>query len=203
MTKIKICGCQTPADIQHAAACDVDFVGMVLVPGTIRFVPPNQRPDLVKTARDCNVTLVAVLRNNPKPSTADESRSWYPGDMVQWHGQEDTSWSHVETRPSIRAVAGRHGLLEHANFPCSHVLVDHQNPGSGQPFDWPSLHEVPRPERWLLAGGLNAGNVAEAIRMLQPWGVDVSSGVESAPGVKCADRMMSFADAVRAADASS
>ena len=79
MTKIKICGCQTPADIQHAAACDVDYVGMVLVPGTIRFVPPNQRPDLVKTARDCNVTLVAVLRNNPKPSTSDESRSWYPG----------------------------------------------------------------------------------------------------------------------------
>ena len=200
MTKIKICGCRTPADIQHAAEAGADFVGMVVAENTKRYVPTRDRSSLVAAARDFDIPLVCVLRDNPKPQDQSEADYWYPGDMVQWHGHEDESWSLIDCRPSIRAVTGAKGLLEHAGFPCRHFLLDHDQPGSGHPFDWGSLERCSLPEDWFLAGGLNAGNVENAIRTLKPWAVDVSSGVESSPGVKCREKIQEFVDAVRRAD---
>ena len=200
MTKIKICGCRTPADIQHAAEAGADFVGMVVAENTRRYVPTEDRLSLLAAARDFEVPLVCVLRDNPKPKDQSEAEHWYPGDMVQWHGHEDESWSLVDSRPSIRAVSGPKGLLEYAGFPCRHFLLDHEQPGSGHAFDWSSLEGSSLPEEWFLAGGLNAGNVEDAIRTLKPWAVDVSSGVESAPGVKCRENIQAFVDAVRRAD---
>ena len=200
MTKIKICGCRTPADIQHAAEAGADFVGMVVAENTKRYVPPRDRSSLVAAARDFDIPLVCVLRDNPKPKSQSEAENWYPGDMVQWHGHEDESWSLVDSRPSIRAVSGPKGLLEYGGFPCRHFLLDHEQPGSGHAFDWSSLESSSLPEEWFLAGGLNAGNVEDAIRTLKPWAVDVSSGVESSPGVKCRENIQAFVDAVRRAD---
>ena len=200
MTKIKICGCRTPADIQHAAEAGADFVGMVVAENTKRYVPPRDRSSLVAAAREFDIPLVCVLRDNPKPQDKSEAERWYPGDMVQWHGHEDESWPLIDPRPSIRAVSGAKGLLEHAGFPCRHFLLDHDQPGSGHPFDWGSLEGSILPEEWFLAGGLNAGNVENAIRALKPWAVDVSSGVESSPGVKCREKIQEFVDAVRRAD---
>ena len=200
MTKIKICGCRTPADIQHAAEAGADFVGMVVAENTKRYVPTEDRPSLVAAAREFDIPLVCVLRDNPKPQDKSEAERWYPGDMVQWHGHEDESWPLIDPRPSIRAVCGAKGLLEHAGFPCRHFLLDHDQPGSGHPFDWGSLEGSSLPEEWFLAGGLNAGNVENAILTLKPWAVDVSSGVESSPGVKCREKIQSFVDAVRRAD---
>ena len=85
-------------------------------------------------------------------------------------------------------------------FPCRHFLLDHDQPGSGHAFDWGSLNASSLPEEWFLAGGLNAGNVENAIRTLKPWAVDVSSEVESSPGVKCREKIQEFVDAVRRAD---
>ena len=200
MTKIKICGCRTPADIQYAAEAGANFVGMVVAVNTTRYVPPEDRPSLVEAASHFQIPLVCVLRNNSKPKDQTEAENWYPGDMVQWHGQEDSSWSLVDSRPSIRAVSGAKGLIHHAGFPCLHVLLDHDQPGSGQTFDWGSLKGVDLPEEWFLAGGLNSGNVGEAIRTLKPWAVDASSGVESSPGVKCREKIQAFVAAVRRAD---
>ena len=200
MTKIKICGCRTPADIQYAAEAGADFVGMIVAKRTKRYVPTEDRPSLVSAARDFDIPLVCVLRDNPKPKGQSEAENWYPGDMVQWHGHEDESWSLVDSRPSIRAVSGAKGLLEHPEFPCRHFLLDHDQPGSGHAFDWGSLEGSSLPEEWFLAGGLNAGNVENAIRTLKPWAVDVSSGVESLPGVKCREKIQAFVDAVRRAD---
>ena len=87
MTKIKICGCRTPADIQHAAEAGADFVGMVVAENTKRYVPTEDRSPLVEAARDFDIPLVCVLRDNPKPKDQSEAEHWYPGDMVQWHGQ--------------------------------------------------------------------------------------------------------------------
>ena len=167
---------------------------------TKRYVPTEDRPSLVAAARDFDIPLVCVLRDNPKPKDKSEAERWYPGDMVQWHGHEDESWPLIDSRPSIRAVSGAKGLLEHAEFPCRHFLLDHDQPGSGHPFDWGSLEGSSLPEEWFLAGGLNAGNVENAIRTLKPWAVDVSSGVESSPGVKCREKIQSFVDAVRRVD---
>ena len=200
MTKIKICGCRSPADIQHAAEAGADFVGMVVAEKTKRYVPPRDRSSLVAAAREFDIPLVCVLRDNPKPQDKSEAERWYPGDMVQWHGHEDEGWPLIDPRPSIRAVSGAKGLLEHAGFPCQHFLLDHDQPGSGHPFDWGSLEGSSLPEEWFLAGGLNAGNVENAIRTLKPWAVDVSSGVESSPGVKCRVKIQAFVDEVRRVD---
>ena len=200
MTKIKICGCRNPEDIQYAAEAGADFVGMVVAPNSTRFVPAEDRPSLVQAATRFDIPLVCVLRNNPKPRDQIEAEDWYPGDMVQWHGQEDSSWSLTDSRPSIRAVGGAKGLVEHAGFPCRHFLLDHDQPGSGQPFDWSSLQDISLPKEWILAGGLNAVNVEVAVRTLKPWAVDVSSGVESSPGVKSLEKIQAFVTAVKRAD---
>ena len=203
MTKVKICGCRTPSDIQHASEAGADFVGMVVAPNTTRFVPAEDRLSLVAAARESGIPLVCVLRNNQKPSGPMEAQDWYPGDMVQWHGQEGPDWASIDPRPSIRAVSGVNGLIENANFPCQHFLLDHDQPGSGQPFDWNSLQQTKLPKEWILAGGLHPLNVDQAVRRLRPWAVDVSSGVESSPGAKCADKIRAFVDAVRQADCQS
>ena len=200
MTKIKICGCRTPEDIKHAAEAGADFVGMVLAPNTTRFVPVGDRPALVETAQHLGIPLVCVLRDNPMPEGPDEAKDLYPGDWVQWHGQEGSEWSVVDRRPAIRAVAGATGLREHEQFPCQHFLLDHDQPGSGKPFDWSSLQNVQLPPKWFLAGGLTADNVVRAVRSLRPWAVDVSSGVESSPGVKCKEKIQDFISAVQQAD---
>ncbi|MCH2151538.1 MAG: hypothetical protein MK075_07875, partial [Phycisphaerales bacterium] len=96
MTKVKICGCRTPEDIKHAAEAGADFVGMVLAPNTTRFVPVGDRSALVKTAQHFGIPLVCVLRDNPMPAGPDEAKDWYPGDWVQWHGQEGSEWSAVD-----------------------------------------------------------------------------------------------------------
>ena len=100
MTKIKICGCRTPADIQHAAEAGSDFVGMVVAENTKRYVPTEDRSSLVVAAREFDIPLVCVLRDNPKPQDQSEAERWYPGDMVQWHGHEDESWPLIDPRPS-------------------------------------------------------------------------------------------------------
>lgn len=200
MTKVKICGCRTPEDIQHAVEAGADLVGMVLAPNTTRFVPVEARLPLVEAAGHFGVPLVCVLRNNPIPSGPAEARDWYPGDWVQWHGQEGPEWPSVDHRPSIRAVAGASGFREQSEFRCNHFLVDHDQPGSGRIFDWSSLQNVQMPKGWFLAGGLTAENVGRAVRTLQPWAVDVSSGVESSPGVKCKQKIQDFIAAVRRAD---
>ncbi len=197
MTKVKICGCRSAADIEAAAAAGADFAGMVLAPQSVRFVPPESRSRIVEAARSCNITLVCVLRNNPKPVDPAEAERWYPGDMVQWHGDEGSEWASLDQRPAIRAVSGADGLRKHGKFPCRHLLVDHPEPGSGQTWDWAALQPDAPEGDWFLAGGLDAENVGDAIRALNPWAVDVSTGVEASPGEKCPQKIREFAEAVR------
>ena len=200
MTKIKICGCRTSADVEAAAAAGADFAGMVLAPNTIRFVPPENRPAIVAAARASNITLVCVLRNNPKPADPVEAERWYPGDMVQWHGNEQAEWARLDPRPAIRAVSGADGFARHAHFPCRHFLIDHRDPGSGQAWDWDSLRSIALPGDWFLAGGLHPDNVRAAIDAVAPWAVDVSTGVEATRGQKCPKKIQDFVQAVRQSD---
>src|SRR5262249_3723647 len=124
---------------------------------------------------------------------------------AQLHGREplsDVRWIRRRVAFVIQGfAAGDPALAAAANGPVDIVLVDSEEPGSGTVFDWALADAVPAGVRLLLAGGLHQGNVAQAIRRVRPWGVDVASGVETIPGsgYKDARKMRSFINAARAA----
>ncbi len=129
-------------------------------------------------------------------------------DLLQFHGSEDDAFCAGFHAPFLKAIAMGGGTddaaARAAGFPSAYgyLLDGHahgEQGGSGQRFDWKRVPRMDKPV--LLAGGLAGENVATAIRTARPWGVDVSSGIESAPGVKNADRMRLFLDEARRADA--
>jgi phosphoribosylanthranilate isomerase len=123
---------------------------------------------------------------------------------VQLHGDEPPQYCEQVTRPVIRAVrlGARAEMPAVASVPAScTLLLDAYHPtergGTGQRADWDRAAKIAATRRTILAGGLHAGNIAEAVRRVAPWGIDVSSGVESAPGVKDAALMRAFFAALR------
>jgi phosphoribosylanthranilate isomerase len=152
------------------------------------------------------VSTVALFMDEDAAFVEDVIAEVQP-DLLQFHGAERDDWCAQFGRPYLKAVAmgaGSDALARLRAFPgASGLLLDGHGlgepGGSGKAFDW-SL--VPRElgQPLILAGGLHAGNVAEAIRIARPWGVDVSSGIEAEPGVKDRDRLAAFIRAVREAD---
>ncbi|MFM8811967.1 MAG: phosphoribosylanthranilate isomerase, partial [Actinomycetota bacterium] len=124
---------------------------------------------------------------------------------VQLHGNEPLEAVRLvtqEVRFAIKAVvAGSDAARRADEFGTDAVLVDNARPGSGEAFDWSLLDELPKGLRVMLSGGLSPDNVRGAILSTQPWGVDVSSGVERSPGVKDAVKMRQFITAARDAQA--
>ncbi|MEL7209039.1 MAG: phosphoribosylanthranilate isomerase, partial [Actinomycetota bacterium] len=122
---------------------------------------------------------------------------------VQLHGREtpeDTRWLAGRVPVVIKAFAAADPALARAGEYGAHrLLIDSPEPGSGKTFDWSELYRAPVDRPFLLAGGLNAGNVAEAIRTVRPWGVDVATGVEASPGTKDPAKLRQFMAAVRQA----
>ena len=122
---------------------------------------------------------------------------------MQLHGREPLSevqWIRERVRFVIQAfAAGDPALAAAANSPADVILVDSPDPGSGRVFDWRLAEGAPSGVRLLLAGGLTPHNVGDAIRLVRPWGVDVSSGVEARPGRKDPRKLRQFIEAARAA----
>lgn len=122
---------------------------------------------------------------------------------VQLHGvesAEDTRWVAARVPWTIKAFpAGHRNIERFAEYGAQTLLVDGTNPGSGELFDWRLAEGVIDPGRLIVSGGLRPENVAAAVEHLRPWGVDVSSGVESAPGVKDPARLRAFVAAAREA----
>ena len=207
-TRIKICGLTRPGDVQAACELGADAVGFVSYPGSKRYVPTTELPRLAGQLTPW-VTPV-LLFVNPTVLWVQEALAMVPDALLQFHGSETPEFCAGFGRPYIKAFPAltRADLLK---FIALHAralghLVDAPTVafgGAGQTFDWeilPGAAERTRP--LLLAGGLNPGNVAEAIARARPFGVDVSSGVELSPGIKRADLMDQFMASVRAADAS-
>jgi phosphoribosylanthranilate isomerase len=123
---------------------------------------------------------------------------------AQLHGhesREDCGYVSVRVPLVIKAFAAGDTRLQRAGeYGASIILLDAPSPGSGKVFDWRLAEGAPRNRRLVLAGGLDATNVAEAIRTVHPWGVDVSTGVESAPGKKDPTKIRTFVQAARAAE---
>lgn len=210
-TRIKFCGFTRPADLALAVELGVDYVGLVFAPRSPRRLGVEQ----VRTLRavvPAEIGVVALLMDNP----ADEVRRIVEAvgpDILQFHGSEDDAFCAAFGLPFWKAVAmggaGVDASVEFARHPsASAFLLDGHGAGepggSGQRFDWRRVPQAAG-KPLLLAGGLSADNVGLAIGTARPWGVDVSSGIEtggagSEPGRKDAEKMRRFADAVRAAD---
>jgi phosphoribosylanthranilate isomerase len=208
-TRIKICGLTRAEDVAAAAAAGADALGFNCYPRSPRFVDEARLRELA-SALPPFVTPV-LLFVNATPEQVGRGLALLPHALLQFHGDETPAECERYGRPYLRALRMVEGvdLLDcERSFPSAMALLaDAPAPGyggSGIAFDWSRL---PAPERrskpLVLAGGLNDTNVMEAIVRVRPFAVDVSSGVEDAPGLKSAARLQRFCAAVRAADAGS
>jgi len=204
MTRIKCCGMTRIEDALLAAELGADAIGVVLTAHSPRQVSLEQARAIVE-AMPPFVTTVALCMDDEASFVQDIIDAVRPS-MLQFHGSESDEWCRQFGQPYLKAIAmgeGAAALYQLHDHPhAAGLLLDGHGLGEpggcGKPFDW-ALMPRNLKQPLLLAGGLTAANVANAIRVAQPWAVDVSSGIESAPGIKDAQKMRDFIAAVRAA----
>ena len=209
---VKICGLATAATLEAALDAGADMVGFVFFARSPRFVGLDHAHELAAQARD-RAKIVALTVDADDDLLAAIARVVGP-DMLQLHGSETpqrvAAIKRAHGLPAMKAV----GVSEAADFARARdyesvadwLLIDAKPPkdavlpgGNGRPFDWRLARDFAPRIPWLLSGGLDADNVGAAIALSGARGVDVSSGVERAPGVKDEKRIAAFAAAARAA----
>ncbi len=201
-TRVKICGITRSEDALAAAALGVDAIGLVFYAKSPRFVEIEQAASICRQL-PAFVTTVALFMD-AEPAQVNEVIRQTRVDLLQFHGSEDPAYCSQFARPYIKALGmggdDSSALIEHsrAYSEAQAVLLDSHvhgaAGGTGETFDWAQLPQLDRPV--ILAGGLNVDNVADAIRQVQPWAVDVSSGVEADKGIKSAELMSAFVQEV-------
>jgi len=195
---VKICGITNEEDALLAVALGADALGFVFAPSR-RQVQPGTARDIAKRLPS-EVLTVGVFRNE-RPERVVEIVNRVGLHAAQLHGREPLSevrWVRERVQFVIQAyAAGDAALAAAANSPADMILLDAPDPGSGKVFDWRLADGVPGGVRLLLAGGLTPDNVAEAVRRVRPWGVDVSSGVEASSGRKDPRKLRRFIEAAR------
>ncbi len=197
---VKICGITTEADALLAVALGADAVGFVFAPSP-RQVSAQQTRRIIERVPP-EILTVGVFRNEA-PARVVEIVNGIGLKAAQLHGDEtteQTKWVAERVPLTIKAFpAGHPGISRIDDYGADLVLVDAESPGSGEVFDWRLAEGVVDPARLLVSGGLRAENVADAVAHLHPYGVDVSSGVESSPGRKDPVKLRAFVAAARAA----
>jgi phosphoribosylanthranilate isomerase len=204
---VKICGLTRLPDAVWAWRCGADLLGFIQVPSSPRYIAPGRLAALVAALRHagCRSTLVGVFAGE----SLDIVRAVMAQcqlDVAQLHGDESPEYARALELPVIvaRRVRDRVPWRELAAYDAYAYLLDSFNPqqlgGSGRHWDWRLADGATlRDQRVLIAGGLSPLNVAAAVAQLDPWGVDVSSGVESAPGRKDSAQVREFTQAVKLA----
>ena len=202
-TRIKFCGLTRAGDVRLASELGVDAVGFVFAEGSPRRVRADEARAM-RSALEPLVDAVAVFRDNSAEEIRETVRLMNPT-VLQFHGREDDGFCRNFGLPYIKGITIDDGPVENAmalqmHYPgASAFLFDGPAPGNGVPFDWSRLPTgLGKP--FMIAGGLRPGTVFEAIQVTLPWGVDASSGIEDAPGVKDGERMRRFVEEVRRAD---
>lgn len=197
---MKICGTTSEEDALLAVAMGADAVGFVLAPSP-RQVTPTLVGDIARRLPP-EVITVGVFRNEARQRVVDLVNGMGLK-AAQLHGREsaqDARWIRERVPLTIMAfAAGDRAIARVADYGADLVLLDAPSPGSGEVFDWRLAEGVVDGSRLLLAGGLDPDNVAQAIALVHPWGVDVSSGVESSPGRKDPAKLRKFIATAKAA----
>lgn len=205
MTRIKCCGMTRIEDALLAARLGADAIGVVLTARSKRRVTLEQAQAIVR-ALPPFVSSVVLLMDDDASFVLEAIDAIQP-DLLQFHGAETDDWCAQFGRRYLKAIAmgeGAAALPSLCRYPgATGLLLDGHGlgeaGGSGKAFDWSLMpRELTQP--LILAGGLTPANVAEAIRIARPWGVDVASGIESSPGIKDAQKLADFIAAVRCAD---
>ncbi|HEV7915370.1 MAG TPA: phosphoribosylanthranilate isomerase [Albitalea sp.] len=204
-TRIKICGLTREADVDAAVEAGADAIGLVLYDRSPRHVDVARAAELARRLPPF-VTPVGLFVN-AAPALIDAAVRAIPQLVLQFHGDETPAVCGAPARPFLRAarIVPGFDLLNFAlRYPDAQALLLDAHVegygGGGKVFDWSLIPpDVPRPV--VLSGGLHAGNVIEGILRVRPWAVDVSSGVEVAKGIKDAEAIRRFCEAVREADA--
>ncbi|MBD2859050.1 phosphoribosylanthranilate isomerase [Spongiibacter sp. KMU-158] len=202
--RVKICGITNTDDALSAAHAGADAIGLVFYAKSPRYVEFEQARQIIR-ALPPFVTSVGLFVNADR-GLVEQAIETCQLDLLQFHGDESPEFCEGFQRPYYKALRMRDdidviaGIERYANAKA--VLLDSYRPGvpggTGERFDWARIpHTLPKP--LILAGGLKPENVAQAIDACQPWAVDVSGGVEAAPGQKSVEKMTAFMKAVDSA----
>lgn len=179
---LKICGITRPEDMAAAELAGAAYTGMILVPGTPRFVPRDRIPVLMAAAR---TKKVFVVRDMPLGELNDLIAEFSP-DAVQLHGNESADYARSVTGTEVWKAVNLNSeatLAEAEAFPCATVVAD-SGGGTGRSCRWDLAARLASARPVFLGGGITPDNVRNAINQVHPAGIDVSSGVESTPGIK-------------------
>lgn len=199
---VKICGITRGDDAGLAVSAGAQAVGFIFWPNSPRFIDPYRAKAIVRTLPPF-VTPVGVFVNQPVEYVNAVAALVGLG-VVQLHGDEDPAYARLMKRPVLKAVSLAGDAA--ARWPRSvMLLVDTHDPvrrgGTGAVSDWSLAATLAAERPIVLAGGLTAANVAAAVTTVRPFGIDVSSGVERAPGVKDPGRLAALFERVRAVPA--
>ncbi|HCK81194.1 MAG TPA: phosphoribosylanthranilate isomerase [Candidatus Competibacter sp.] len=196
-TRVKICGITRPEDGATAAGLGADAIGLVFHPASPRFVDADAARRII-AALPPFITVVGLFRND-RPAMVRAILATVPLHLLQFHGDEEPEECAAFGLPYLKAVPMGAGPdvrdYERRFATAAALLLDSHGGntmgGTGERFDWSRI-PAERRKPLILAGGLDSGNVAAAIRQVGPYAVDVSSGVETAKGIKDAELMRAF-----------
>jgi len=215
MTRVKICGIRDKAHALAAIEAGSNFIGLVFAPSP-RQVTPAQAGEIVGAVKKCSeaTAVVGVFVNMPAAEVNRIASSCHL-DWVQLSGDESWEYCRQITKPLIKAIRIKPGQRPEeicedlatgvrilSSQRCVYLLdsqVKGKYGGTGMTFDWSLARQAAEQFPVIIAGGLTPENVAQAIKMVAPWGVDVSSGMETG-GVKDIAKIRAFIEAVRRAD---
>jgi phosphoribosylanthranilate isomerase len=203
-TRVKICGITRVEDALAAAAAGADAIGFVFDPKSPRYLDPRRAASVAR-ALPPYITVVGLFVD-AAPETVHEALRHASLDLLQFHGNEPPDYCRAFPKPYVKAIhmtSDVHLPAEAQRFSdAAGLVLDTYSAaaagGTGETFDWSRIPSgLAKPV--ILAGGLTPANVAEAVRRVHPYAVDVSSGVEAAKGIKDAKKISAFIEAVRVA----
>ncbi|MDO8909785.1 MAG: phosphoribosylanthranilate isomerase [Pseudohongiella sp.] len=203
-TRVKICGITRPEDARLAAKLGADALGMVFYAGSKRAVSLEQAQQ-IRAVVPAFVSMVGLFVN-PSQKEVESVLAGVHLDCLQFHGDESPGFCASFGLPYMKAIRVAPGLdvpalIKDYSTACA-ILLDAWDPvqagGTGKQFDWSLAEQCVQQSELpiVLAGGLDAGNAAQAITRVRPWALDLSSGVESEPGLKDPERLTAFFDEV-------
>jgi phosphoribosylanthranilate isomerase len=208
-TKLKVCGITDLADARYLAGEGVDYLGFIQHEDSPRYIVPKLVSNMLEWLYGPDSVGVFVNKTADEVNAIADTAGF---DYVQLHGEESPETCKAVERPIIKAIRVRHdassdhlrAIMERYDGLVEHFLLDTHNSsvwgGTGESFNWRLARELSGEYSVFLAGGIDAGNVNRAMKTMRPYAIDLSSGIESAPGQKSFEKVDDFLDAFRTAN---